>query len=333
MRDVAVVGGGPAGAAAAIVCARAGLTVTVLERHADGHDKPGETLHPGVEPLLDGLGAGDRLRVAGFLRHAGIEVAWNAPPRFAPYGADGAGPWRGFQAWRASFDRLLLDCAAASGAEVRRGVRVCRALRADADTVVLETDAGAIAARWIVDAAGSGHWLARRLGLPIERLTPRLLCWYGYDRSEAAGPPRLSADDQGWTWVAEVRPRLLQWTRLSFDGSRPARPPVAGDVVRRARAADVTWRWVPACAGPGWMLTGDAAAVLDPTSGRGVLRALMTGMKAAHVIRASRQSARLREPACREYRRWLGTWVRSDAREMRRLYARLPRPPAWASAV
>ncbi len=333
MPDVVVIGGGPAGAATAILCTRAGLEVTLLERHATAVHKTGETLHPGVEPLLEQLGVAEAVRAARFLRHDGIEVAWDGTAHFERYGSDANGPWRGFQASRATFDRLLLAAAEASGGSVRRGLGVREVRRAGARAAVLDTDDGPFATRWIVDASGAAHWLARRLGLRPERLTPRLLCWYGYVRRAAGDPPRLRGDRTGWTWTAEVEPGLYQWTRLALDGARPAAAPLAGERVGRQRAADVTWRWVPRCAEPGYVLVGDAAAVLDPSSSHGILRALMTGIRAAQLIVASERDRRLAPLACRQYGHWLGDWVRHDAAEMRRLYRRLPSPPRWAGAA
>src|SRR5437868_433567 len=71
-----VIGGGPAGCSAAITCAAAGLRVRLLERASAPLDRPGETLHPGVEPLLEQLGAADAVRSAEFLRHSGHWIQW-----------------------------------------------------------------------------------------------------------------------------------------------------------------------------------------------------------------------------------------------------------------
>src|SRR3990170_2470687 len=55
-----VVGGGPAGMVLGLLLARAGIAVTVLEKHADFlRDFRGDTVHPTTLDLLDELGLGD----------------------------------------------------------------------------------------------------------------------------------------------------------------------------------------------------------------------------------------------------------------------------------
>ncbi|CAM3358446.1 FAD-dependent oxidoreductase [Kibdelosporangium persicum] len=56
-----VVGGGPAGMVLGLLLARAGVAVTVLEKHEDFlHDFRGDTVHPATLDLLDDLGLGER---------------------------------------------------------------------------------------------------------------------------------------------------------------------------------------------------------------------------------------------------------------------------------
>jgi 2-polyprenyl-6-methoxyphenol hydroxylase-like FAD-dependent oxidoreductase len=64
-----VVGGGPAGLVLGLLLARAGIEVTVLEKHGDFlRDFRGDTVHPSTQDLLDELGADALLRERGIER-------------------------------------------------------------------------------------------------------------------------------------------------------------------------------------------------------------------------------------------------------------------------
>src|SRR3981189_1362565 len=59
--DCCVVGGGPAGMMLAVLLARAGISVTVLEKHDDFlRDFRGDTVHASTLTLLDERGRGER---------------------------------------------------------------------------------------------------------------------------------------------------------------------------------------------------------------------------------------------------------------------------------
>jgi flavin-dependent dehydrogenase len=216
-------------------------------------------------------------------------------------------PWRGFQAWRAHFDALLLQRARDAGVIVYQPCGAVDVLRGKTGRVtgVVTTSPkraeaeGAVGlklrARFVVDAAGGRHWLARRLTSTIEGHSPCLIARYGYVDGVCPGrdeAPGLVADPDGWTWTARVRPRRYAWTRLSLrelGGEKHLLPPeeLRGDGLRqwgKVRGADVSWRVVVPAAGPGYFLVGDAAAMLDPASSHGVLKAIMSGMMTAHLV-------------------------------------------------
>jgi 2-polyprenyl-6-methoxyphenol hydroxylase-like FAD-dependent oxidoreductase len=69
--DVAIVGGGPAGATAAALLARAGLDVACFERERFPRFHVGESLLPANVPLFDRLGLTPQLEAAGFIRKYG----------------------------------------------------------------------------------------------------------------------------------------------------------------------------------------------------------------------------------------------------------------------
>ena len=84
--------------------------------------------------------------------------------------------------------------------------------------------------------------------------------------------------------------------------------------------ADVTWRIARKTAGEGWFLCGDAAGVLDPSSSHGVLRAVMSGMMAAHLVVAAAAGKILLRDAASCYRKWFADWFLHDARQMATAY-------------
>lgn len=76
--DVLIVGGGPAGMMAGFLLARAGVRVTVLEKHADFfRDFRGDTVHPSTMEILDELGLLERFLQRPHNRIERAEVSWN----------------------------------------------------------------------------------------------------------------------------------------------------------------------------------------------------------------------------------------------------------------
>ena len=99
----------PAGSCAAIRCAERGLQTILLEREPFPRDRPGESLHPGFETLLEQLGVLDVVLAAGFLRFDGNWVECKGTAVFEAFKPTSTGATRGLQAWRQEFDAILLS--------------------------------------------------------------------------------------------------------------------------------------------------------------------------------------------------------------------------------
>ena len=328
--DIIVAGGGPSGSAAAIACAQRGLRVILFERDPFARERPGETLHPGLEPLLGQLGVADRLADVVGARHPGIWIDWNGDRRFEPFGADASGPWTGMQVWRQDFDAMLLARARELGVIVRQP----GAVNGIDDDGTIACTCGPKRARMLVDATGRARFLARHLGIGFPARSPRLLARYGYmlgfcpERDEA---PALTGDSAGWVWTAKVRPNTYQWTRLLFGGGKPDPDWRPREFLHLApagppRGADVTWRLSDEVARPGWFMVGDAAAMLDPASSHGVLRAITSGIMAAHLAAAVLQRRAPAGEAAAAYQNWLSGWFNADAAQLARFYRDLDAP-------
>lgn len=335
--DVIIVGAGPAGCACAIHCARYGLKVAIIERQPSLRERPGETLHPGIEPLLRQLGVAQQVLDGGFIRPLGNWVTWQHERSFVPFGNDANGPWRGFQIPRSTLDSLLLEKAKASGVNIMQPRQAKRVIMQGRRIIGIQTETDSLYCRQLIDASGAHAWLTRQLGLGVHRHSAPLMAFYGYLRASSNGnkpTEGIFADESGWYWVADLGAGLYNWTRLYFAHQVDKVPtvplPLAGfEPSGKVRGADVTWKICAPSAGEGYFIIGDAAAMLDPGASHGVLKALMSGIMAAHGIIEGGIWPAHQEAISRQYHQWLQEGFENDTRAMRELYQAHPFPPAW----
>lgn len=182
---------------------------------------------------------------------------------------------------------------------------------------------------FVVDCSGASRWLARRLDIAVRQVSRPLVAQYGYARGQVddgvrAHLPMIRTEREGFTWLAEVAPDRFHWTHVAPHHAHPPqdwRPDeFAGLTIEKRYGADVTWRTLHQTAGRRWFVAGDAAATLDPSSGHGVLRAMMSGMMAAHLIVAIANEHMPEHDGASFYQNWLADWFAHDANAMRKNY-------------
>src|SRR5262244_4279952 len=125
--DVAVIGGGPAGSTASALLARAGRRVVLFEREKFPRFHIGESLLPFSMKTFTRLGLHEKFLSAGFLKKYGGEIMGacsDTGTKF--YFKDGyrSKTDHSYQVTRGDFDKVLLDHAAESGAEVHEEASV-----------------------------------------------------------------------------------------------------------------------------------------------------------------------------------------------------------------
>ena len=326
--DVLVVGGGPAGAAAALTLARhTQWRVVVVDRGEQTGPRVGESVGPAVLAQLRFLGAESAFAKGGHCRSWSTAAAWGSnevvsrESILAAYGA-------GWQLDRAHFDASLLQQAEDSGAVVVRGLQVTGAERdvVSREWTLAATGAGAgatqvLRGRAVIDATGRGGALSRRVGCRGPR-GDRLTAVVGF-MSAAKGRDSVGvfveSVPDGWWYTAPLPSGgmvaaffsdadLLRGARVTTTAGwigalrraprtaqRTAdRVPLTSLAVRPAQT-----RWCDALA-LGWLAAGDAAAAFDPLSGMGVGFALHTGILAARVADEElRDGTAMRAEYCR----------------------------------
>ena len=178
--DVAIIGGGPAGAVAAALLNKQGLRVVVLEKQHFPRFVIGESLLPHCMEFIEAAGFGDAVRAEpSFQLKNGAAFTWGGRYTYFNFTDKfSSGPGTTFQVRRALFDKVLIDEAAAQGVDVRFGHGVAAFDNSGAEARLrIEADDGAyeLSAGFVLDASGYGRVLPRLLDLETpSELPPRL---------------------------------------------------------------------------------------------------------------------------------------------------------------
>ena len=307
--DCVIAGCGPAGAGLGLLLARAGLRVTVVEKHGDFlRDFRGDTIHASTLTLLDELGLGDEFarleqqripevrvavgdrewsladfrRIRGRHREIALMPQWD----FLDFVTRHAAGYPGF--------RLLMETEA-TGLTVERG-RVTG----------LTVSGGAIPATLTVAADGRSSTVRRAARLPVRAYdAPMDVLWFRLSRRESdlvrtagrVAPGRLLIRiDRGDYWQVGYVIEKGGYQRLRAAGLAAFRsdlatlePALADRVDELGGWSDVSVlevrvdrlrRWHR----PGLLCIGDAAHAMSPVGGVGINLAVQDAVAAANLL-------------------------------------------------
>lgn len=300
---ICVLGGGPAGAACARRLAQLGHSVVVVEKRLFPRPHIGESLTPGVLPLLDVLGVKERIEHQGFLRPQNVLLHW--PPR---QGYKSLGPVAGFQVDRGKFDSIMLDAAQEAGAIVLQGAQLMSAEPLGSgrwDLTIVSDGRHVLVERcFVIDASGRRGIMGGRK----RRYGTRTMALWNYWRGCSIGgdETRVEAGTEEWYWGAPLPDGSFNAT-VFVDGERfkhdlrnlgsvnrvyehlLARSDLLsacskGHTTSVALACDASCYTDDDALAPGLIKIGEALFSVDPLSSQGVQIALGTALHAAAVV-------------------------------------------------
>jgi flavin-dependent dehydrogenase len=317
--DAIVIGGGPAGSIAALALARRGRRAIVLEKSQFPRFHIGESFLPATFDRLCELGLEPELRKLPHVPKFGAEFVMGYGGKHLEIEfADGFCPGvETFNVERSILDEMLLREAQRGGAEARMGVTVKQILSLADGDVRIQTDAGEIRGRYLLDASGQQTVVGRHLGTRMNAEEPHLRKVAYFNQFENVwrppgrkdGQPLIAMMDEGWFWAiplnerrtsvgmvldADVARRISRDENINSDAMLAwgiARCPAMKERMTNATGtnepnrvlADFSYRCRP-YAGDGYFLIGDAAAFMDPIFSTGVSVAVNGAMAVASYV-------------------------------------------------
>ncbi|MEL6477463.1 MAG: glycine oxidase maturase GoxB [Pseudomonadota bacterium] len=311
MAQIAVIGGGIAGAACALALAHGGVPPVWLAPPPLEGPKPGEHLSAAARPMLASLGAADLMDSDAHRPGHTLLSAWSGPTlaeRNAILHLEG--PPNVLN--RRQFEADLAARAEEAGAQ--RIAAQMTDVQARGGAWQVQTADGEIEASLLIDATGRAARVAGRTGCRFQ--ADRLVGLHLSLRSMAAPRPLtlIEAVRSGW-WYLTVLPNggamLIFFTDSDLLPRAMTRD--ASDTLARAkrldhigafldaaglepaearpRLASAQTSWIAPACGAGWIAIGDAAAAFDPVSSHGMTTALWTATTVAKAILAQDRSS------------------------------------------
>ncbi|MGN9780486.1 FAD-dependent oxidoreductase [Nonomuraea sp. ZG12] len=314
-----IAGGGPAGAVLALILARSGVEVTLLEKHADFlRDFRGDTIHPSTLQVLDELGLADDFLKLPHRKAYELSLITDAGPMRLTSLRQLPGPYN-YVAFVPQWDFLDLITAKAAAypnfhllmeAEAYDLIREGGAVRG-----LRYRDASGeheLRADLTVAADGRGSVLRERAGLVPEELgAPMDVLWFRMPREDTDPENTFLRVSSGHLMVAINRESYWQlayaipkggFDRLRSQGIEAFREPVSrllpflGDRVGQVRDYDdismlrVALNRLRRWHRPGFLCIGDAAHAMSPVFGVGINLAVQDAVATANLLAGSLRS-------------------------------------------
>jgi flavin-dependent dehydrogenase len=333
--DMLVIGGGPAGASAAIMLAEKGYRVVVVEKARHPRFHIGESLLPANVPLLERLGVAEKVRSIG-MQKWGAEFSSHWDGRHQEF--QFANAWdksmpMSYQVRRSEFDEILIRRAAEVGATVIEGCRVRKVEFLESHVRVTAVHDDGRSETWetpqLIDASGRDTFLGNHFQNKRRNTRHNSAALYGHFTGARRHSGRREGNisiywfDYGWFWFIPLADGTtsvgaVAWPQYMKRRSGSVReffmatialcPPLAERLEGAVLVSDVeaTGNYSYSCDrsyGRNFLLTGDAFAFIDPMFSSGVMLAMNSGMAAAETAHICRVHPEQSKRALRRFDR------------------------------
>ncbi len=348
--DVAIIGGGPAGATAACALAQRGRSVVVFEKEKFPRYRVGESMIPYCYYPLQRIGFIEKMKASRFPKKYSVQFVSetgrvSSPFYFFKHMQDEASTT--WQVVRSEFDQMLLDHTKEQGVDVFEGERVRDLLMEDQKIVGVRVDradgsTADVSSSVVIDASGRNSFAIKKFAWSErDPKLKKVVIWTYYEGAlrdkgiDEAATTVAYIPEKGWFWyiplpdnkvsvgVVAEKDYLYADTRDPgeiFEREIKKNPWIQKHLACGTRCApysvtaDFSYR-AKHCATDGLVLTGDAFSFLDPVFSSGLFLAFWGGEKAAIAVDEAIASGNVGSQQFENYSRQ----VRSGLEAMRKL--------------
>lgn len=336
--EITVAGAGPAGAVCAGILANLGHDVLLLDKSAFPRDKPcGDLIAPAAVKIIGEMGLRPKLDQACFnyIDSANFVSSYRTGLRFK---VDTAG--RVLIAPRKKFDQILFGHALASGARFQKGLAQSPRFEGDNITGVTAQIDGRkteITSRLTVIADGSHSKIAAVLNRDNRRKYKRGFAVRTYLENAGIQPRTINlyidrSTFPGYTWLFPVENNLANFgVGACLDQHRSPRHlknlllnsynrlQQSGEVSENSELSKIQGSYLnfgfvkhQQRVFNGALITGDAACLVDPLSGAGIVNALVSGRLAAETAHECLKNNSLGENSLYQYENRLRKTIQKE---------------------
>jgi 1H-pyrrole-2-carbonyl-[peptidyl-carrier protein] chlorinase len=347
--DVAIIGGGPAGATIGSLLAMNGHRAVIFEKDIHPRDHVGESLTPSTNPIFAKIGFLEKMEDAGFVHKPG--ACWTAPRspigkfvsiRLGEFPPPEATQFYTYNVERDVFDTMLLRHAHEKGVKVVQGSKVLNVMfeQDRAVGVRVEVTDGweqDVTSRFVVDASGRRCFLPTQLKMRQKDTLFNQFCIYSWFKNVEPNPPGYEGMlflhfldlERCWAWSIPLRNGYTSvgvvTDKQDFQKSGRSHEQFFDSLLALNRSLQWSMRnaerirpwWIEAdysyqvdrLSGPGWLLVGDALRFVDPVFSTGVDVAMYSANFGFEAIDAVLRGRREEADALPEYDRTIGDGV------------------------
>jgi len=311
--EVLIIGAGVAGCSCAIQLLKAGFNVRIIDIVTFPRFRPGESCHPGIEPLLQQLDVWQDILNLKPIRYNSTFVNYQGKETEQFFNEDNN--WQGFQFPRETFDKILLDKAISLGAKFIPQAKTLSIVSRENYVSTIITDKGEFKFDFLIDATGSKSLTSIKLGLQREKHSKPIISNYCQivttEDLHVKQKSYFEITSEYWGYISLIKPKTYSVTYSSKNSSKETDKNLflskhfCNDYsVIISKSFETSWSITQNCKFQNLYLVGDALMTFDPTSSKGILKSIMTGIYAAYILDNVKTNKLTEKQGSIAYQKW-----------------------------